>query len=149
MIEHYRAEMKYVQALAALPPHAALTSLASEAFRPAHDYTTVMPLVAGYKLWDRIDADPEAAIAALSSIDEDVANRAMWALVAAGPGVLPGIHTALGASSGEERNRLVEIAAWRADSEALPVLKQLRSKGGEDSELLDWAITKIELMEIR
>jgi len=149
VIEHYRAEMKYVQALAALPPHAALTSLASEAFRPAHDYTTVMPLVAGYQLWDRIDADPAAAIAALSSTDEDVADRAMWALVAAGPGVLPGIHTALGASSGEERNRLVEIAAWRADSEALPVLKQLRSKGGDNSELLDWAITKIELMEIR
>lgn len=148
VIEHYRAEMKYVQALAALPAHAALTSLAPEAFRPAHDYSTVMPLVAGYQLWDRVEADPQAAIAALSSTDKDVADRAMWVLVAAAPGVLPGIHAALRASSGEEQNRLIEIAAWRADSEALPLLKQLRSKGGENAELFDWAITKIELMEV-
>jgi len=96
----------------------------------------VMPLVAGYQLWDRIDADPQAAIAALSSADGDVADRAMWALVAAGPGVLPSVHSALRASSGEEQKRLVEIAAWRADPEALPALKQPRSKG-ENAELFD------------
>ena len=91
IVEAYREQMKLIQALGSLPPEDALRSLADQAFRPVADYSKVTALVAGYQLWDRIAADPALAIQALRSTNVEVADRAEWVLVKAGPSVLPAV----------------------------------------------------------
>ena len=62
-------QMKLIQALASLPPEDASGLLASQAFRQVADYSQVTAVVAGYKLWDRIAANPALAIEALRSTE--------------------------------------------------------------------------------
>ena len=54
LVELYRAQMKYIQALSMLPRQEAFGPLVEEAFRPVHDTSNVVALVAGYQLWDRL-----------------------------------------------------------------------------------------------
>lgn len=149
IIEHYRAEMKYIQALAALPSERALGLLAAQAFRSARDYSSVTGLVAGFRLWDRLGSNPASAIEALASSDSDVADRAEWCLTAAGPRVLPPVRDALNDSTGEVRNRLIRILARQADVEAVPLLRRLRSTDPSESDLVHWALQRIEMMEVQ
>ncbi len=88
IVNAYEEQMKLIQALAALPAEDALGPLANQAFRSVADYSQVTAVVAGYQLWDRIAADPAPAIKALRSTNIEVADRAEWALMKAGPLVL-------------------------------------------------------------
>lgn len=146
LVERFRALMKYIQALSMLPKEDALTTLAEQAFRAVHDYSNGTALVAGFQLWDRIGDDPQPAIAALGSTDSGVADRAQWALVEAGPGVLPAVRKALRDGTRLAKRRLIMILAWRADPEAIPVLKQLEKDDPGSRDELEWAIAKIQTL---
>jgi glycerophosphoryl diester phosphodiesterase/HEAT repeat protein len=147
LVELYRAQMKYIQALTLLPKQDAFASLAEQAFRSVHDYSNVTALVAGYQLWDRLGEDPQPAIQALASPDPEVADRAQWALVEAGPAVLPAVRKALGNRPELPRRRLVAVLAWQADSDAIPSLYQLENSSLGDRQFIEWAIDKIESMD--
>ena len=141
----YRAQMKELHALALLPNQPALKSLADQAFRPGLDYSMMPILVAGFKLWDRLDENPEPALKALAASDTGMADWAEWALVKAGPKVLPAVRSALAGSQGNLRRRLIQILAWQADEQALPTLQTLRNSDKPDGVLIDWAIATIEV----
>jgi HEAT repeat protein len=143
LVERFRALMKYIQALSMLPKDDALTTLADQAFRAVHDYSNGTALVAGFQLWDRIGDDPQPAIAALGSTDSEVADRAQWALVEAGPSVLPAVRKALRDSTGPAKRRLILVLAWQADPDGIPVLKQLEEDDLGSRDELAWAIAKI------
>ncbi len=147
LVELYRAQMKYIQAIAMLPKQDAFPVLAQQAFRSVHDYSRVTALVAAYQLWDRLGDDPQPAIEALSSPDSDVADRAQWALVESGPAVLPAVRKALRDAPERTRSRLITVLAWQADTVAIPLLHQLEDLAPGDSEMIRWAIGKIETME--
>ena len=147
-VELYRTQMKELQALALLPNQAALKSLAAQAFRPGHDYSMMPILVAGFKLWDRLDENPEPALKALASSDAGTADWAEWALVKAGPKVLPAVRGALASSQGNLQRRLIHILAWQADEQALPSLQSLRNSDKSDKGLIDWAIATIEVFRV-
>jgi glycerophosphoryl diester phosphodiesterase len=144
VVELYRCEIKLVQALTMLPENEALKQLASQAFRPVHDYSNVVGLVAGYQLWDRLDENPQLAITALTSPDIDVADRAEWTLIEAGPSVLPAVRDAARERSGIQRQKLIRILAWQADRDALPFLREIERTDASNRDLIQWAIAKIE-----
>ncbi len=144
-IEWYRTQMKELQALALLPDQSALKSLAAQAFRPGQDYSMMPILIGGFKLWDRLDENPDPALKALASPDAGTADWAEWALVKAGPKVLPAVRSALAGSQGNLRQRLIRILAWQADEHALPSLQSLRNSDKSDEGLIDWAIATIEV----
>jgi len=107
----YRGQMKLVQAGELLPERDALSLFEAQAFRSVEDYSLVAGLVAGYQLWDRAADDPSATITALASHDIDVANRAEWILVKAGPSVLPSVRHELQSENASVRERCIRIFA--------------------------------------
>jgi glycerophosphoryl diester phosphodiesterase len=141
----YREQMKLIQALEFLSPADATSSLATQAFRWIADYSLVTALVSGYQLWDHIALDPSPAIAALASKDTVVADRAEWTLVKAGTAVLPAVRSALPAAIPAVRERLVRILAWQEDEGALSLLGEQGRLHPEESELIHWAIEKIQI----
>jgi glycerophosphoryl diester phosphodiesterase/HEAT repeat protein len=143
----YREEMKLIQSLESLPPEEARNSLADQAFRPVKDYSRVTALVAGYQLWDRIAADPAATIQALRSTNVEVADRAEWVLVKAGPSVLPQLREALPLSDSASRVRIVRILGWQGDRKSLPLLRTLQDSNPQNKALTTWAIEKIEVLQ--
>jgi len=143
-VELYRAQMKELEALSLVPDQSATHSLTAQAFRPGQDYSMMPILVANFKLWDRLPEDPAPAILALSSGNAEVAGSAEWALVEAGPKVLRTLRDALSRSRGGTRVRLIEILAWQADQEALPLLRSMEKSEPSNRDLLRWAITRIE-----
>jgi glycerophosphoryl diester phosphodiesterase len=150
----YREQMKLIQSLESLPPEEARRSLAEQAFRPVKDYSRVTALVAGYQLWDRLAADPAAAIQALQSTNVEVADRAEWALVKAGPSVLPQLRDALPVSDEASQVRIIRILGWQGDRESLPLLRTLEHSNPQDSNpesraLIAWAIEKIEVLQFQ
>jgi glycerophosphoryl diester phosphodiesterase len=147
LIAWYRAQMKEVRALAMLPDHAALQSLAAQAFRPGHDYSMGPIILAGFRVWDHLGEDPTPALETLRSQDSGEADWAEWALVKAGPAVLPAVRQELPGSDGEVRKRLIQIVAWQADANALPMLRQMKTTDSPDQELIGWAITTIETFQ--
>jgi glycerophosphoryl diester phosphodiesterase/HEAT repeat protein len=149
IVDDYREHMKLIHALEQLPSSAALPLLAKEAFRSTDDYSHVTSLTAGYQLWDRIAADPALAIHALDSPDIEVANRAGWLLVKAGPSVLPTVRAAIRTATPVARTRLIHVLAWQGDSASLPLLHELQQSSPQDRDLLDWAVQKIETLEFK
>ena len=143
-VELYRAEMKDLHALSSLPDREATQELASQAFRPGHDYSTTQITVAGFGLWDRLKEGPSVALQALASNDSAVSDSAEWMLVQAGPAVLPAVRKALISSRADLQRRLVQILAWQGDQEALPLLRSMASNGELDQDLLHWATARIE-----
>jgi glycerophosphoryl diester phosphodiesterase/HEAT repeat protein len=142
----YREQMKLIQSLELLRPDEALHALAAQAFRPVEDYSLVTGLVAGYQLWDRIAANASLAIQALHSTNIDVANRAEWVLVKAGPSVLPAVRAALRGGDSAATPRLIRVLAWQGDGASLPLLRERQQSDVQNKELLTWAIAKIEMM---
>jgi glycerophosphoryl diester phosphodiesterase len=149
IIESYREQMKLVQSLEFLAPMDALQSLSAQAFRSADDYTHVNSLAAGYQLWDRIAANPTSAIQALSSTNIEVANRAEWVLIKAGPSVLANVRQQLTSADPVVRARIIRILAWQGDSESIPLLQGLKISSPEDKALRDWALQKIQLLKFQ
>jgi glycerophosphoryl diester phosphodiesterase/HEAT repeat protein len=144
----YRGQMKLVQAGEQLPEKDALTLLESQAFRSVEDYSLVAGLVSGYQLWDRISKGPSTAITALSSTDPDIANRAEWILVKAGPDVLPQVREALQSEDAQTRERIIRILAWQGDGESVASLRSLAQSHPEDDKLIEWAIEKIHAFNV-
>ena len=144
-VELYRAQMKELQALALLPDHAALQPLVAQAFRTGHDYSMGPIFVAGFNLWDRLSENPAPVLESLSSRDTGEADWAEWALVKAGPKILPVIRQALPASQGDLRRRLIEILAFQADEDALTMLRSMEQNDKSDGDLLRWAVQTIEV----
>jgi HEAT repeat protein len=149
IVEAYQEQMKLVQALELLPPEEALRALAGQAFRPVEDYSQVTALVAGYQLWDRISRDPGLAMRALQSANVEVADRAEWMLVKAGPSVLPQLRQALPASDPVSQPRIIRILAWQGDSASLPLLRKLEESTPQNKVLISWAIEKIEVLQFQ
>jgi glycerophosphoryl diester phosphodiesterase/HEAT repeat protein len=150
----YREQMKLIQSLESLPPEEARRSLAGQAFRPVKDYSRVTALVAGYQLWDRIASDPAPAMQALRSTHVEVADRAEWALVKAGPSILPQLREALPLSDPASQVRIIRILGWQGDRESLPLLRTLQRSNPQDSNpesraLAAWAIEKIEVLQFQ
>jgi HEAT repeat protein len=148
-LDAYEEQMKLIQALAALPPEDGLGPLASQAFRSVADYSQVTAVVAGYQLWDRIAADPTPAIKALRSTNIEVADRAEWALVKAGPSVLPQLRQALPLSDLPSQARMIRILGWQGDRESLPLLRKLQQTEPKNKVLIAWAIEKIEVLRFQ
>ena len=146
IVTMYRGQMKLVQAGEELPERDAFILLEGQAFRSVQDYSLVAGLVSGYQLWDRISEDPSKCLAALGSSDPDVANRAEWILVKAGPGVLPGVRQALQSENAQVRERSIQIVAWQGDREAIALLISMAQSHPEDRGLIQWAIKTIDLM---
>ena len=143
---NFREQMKIVQALEMLPPSDARRLLATQAFQTLDEHASMNALVAGYQLWDLIDADPNLAVQALGSTDAQVANRAEWVLVKANPSVLPVLRQSLLSATPPARERLIRILAWQGDTESLPLLRELgQSKPGNDA-LIQWAVEKIRVL---
>jgi glycerophosphoryl diester phosphodiesterase len=149
IIESYREQMKLVQSLEVLAPKDALHTLSAQAFRSAEDYTHVDSSVAGYQLWDRIATDPTSALQALRSTDIEVANRAEWVLIKAGPSVLSALREQLPSADTAVRARIVRILAWQGDRESIPLLQDLKISNPEDKALRDWALQKIQLLSFQ
>jgi HEAT repeat protein len=149
IVEAYREQMKLIQALESLAPEDALRSLAGQAFRPVVDYSQVTALVAGYQLWDRIGADPAVAMQALRSTDVEVADRAEWVLVKAGPSVLPQLRQALPSSDPASQARIIRILGWQGDRESLPLLRKMQTSNPQNKILIAWAMEKIEVLQFQ
>ncbi len=149
IIETYREQMKLIQALEFLAPSDALHTLAAQAFRPVEDYSRVTSLVSGYQLWDRIAVDPGPAIQALSSHDTEVASRAEWILVNAGPSVLPILRQTLPSADATTRAHMIRILAWQGDTESIPLLRALDISNPQDLALRGWALEKINLLSFK
>jgi glycerophosphoryl diester phosphodiesterase len=145
-VELYRAQIKDLQALTLLPGRAARHTLAAQAFRSDQDYAMTPILVAGFDMWDRLAEDPAPALNALGSRNTGEADSAEWALVKAGPQVLPSIRRALPMSKGDLRRRLVEILAWQADEDGLPVLRSEEMSDKSSKDLIAWAISNINAL---
>ncbi len=147
IVENYREHMKLIHALEQLAPKSALPVLATEAFRSSKDYSHVTSVLAGYRLWDRIGANPHLAIEALQSSDIEVADRAEWMLVKGGAEVLPAVRDAIHSASPAVLARLIRVLAWQGDGQSLSMLRDLRhSSSASQSDLIDWAIHKIEML---
>jgi glycerophosphoryl diester phosphodiesterase len=142
-VEHYRCLMKLTEAGSMLSHANALKLFEREAFRAAPDYSTVAGLVAGYQLWDRAGENPAPIIQALGSSDIEIANRAEWILVKAGPTVLPAVRQALSSETKAVRERSVRVLAWQGDSDSTAALQAMKNSGAVDQALINWAIGKI------
>jgi len=149
IVEAYREQMKLIQALELLPPEDALQALAGQAFRSVEDYSQINALAAGYQLWDRVHADPGLAIHALGSASAEVADRAEWMLVKAGPSVLPQLRQVLPSSDAAAQPRIIRILGWQGDRDSLPLLRELGESDPKNKVLIAWAIEKIEVLQFQ
>jgi hypothetical protein len=120
--------------------------LESLAFQPDGSFSQLDGIVAGFQLWDRIGADAGPAVQALASNDQQIADRAEWILVKAGPAVLSGVRRDLDSENPAVCARAIRIVAWQGDAGSLEQLQALKSKNGPNVDLAVWAIGKIEML---
>jgi glycerophosphoryl diester phosphodiesterase/HEAT repeat protein len=140
----FKCQMEMVRAISMLKSNQATSELESIAFQPDKSFSQYDGIVAGFQLWDRIGADATPAMQALESSDQQVADRAEWMLVKAGPAVLPDVRKDLQSTNQEVRQRAIQIVAWQGDKESVGSLQAIRDLKGPDAALAAWAIVKIE-----
>ncbi len=138
----FRCQMKMMQALSHIPGERVTEALETQAFRSSDDFSQMNGVVAAFQLWDRIGADPRRAIAALGDSDPDVADKAEWMLVQAGPAVLPAVRAVLQSPNARVRERAILIVSLQGDTGSLERLRAMRD--GPDQALAADAITRIE-----
>jgi glycerophosphoryl diester phosphodiesterase len=143
---YYRCQMKLLQAISVLDGSAAMRALEEQAFRPGEDFAQMNGGVAAFQLWDRIGDDPRPAVQALAARDVHVADKAEWMLIQGGPAVLPEVRKAILSQNLEVRQRAIRIVAWQGDPGAMRTLRQMLKRDPGDSELLGWAIQKIQIL---
>ncbi|WP_047488737.1 glycerophosphodiester phosphodiesterase family protein [Terriglobus sp. TAA 43] len=124
--DHYRSQMKMLQAIGSLKGEPSLVALEEQAFHPGADFTQTLSQVAGFQLWDRIADQPEDAVRQLGSSNAGVADRAEWMLTMADDRVGPAVRSALRDANPAIRQRAIRIVAFRADSDALHQLQSMR-----------------------
>lgn len=139
----FRCQMEMMRAISTIPGEGATTELFAQAFRPSDDFSQMNSIVAAFQLWDRVKAEPRRAIDALGAKDAQVAGRAEWMLVKAGPTVLPEVRSALFSDNREIRRRAIRIVAWQGDIASLPRLTMMKSVDQSESDLAAWAIQRI------
>jgi glycerophosphoryl diester phosphodiesterase len=145
----FRCQIKMVQAIAMVKGEAATRELVAQAFRSGEDFSTFDGIQSGFQLWDRIGMNAAPAVQTLGSSDQQLADRAEWMLVKAGPGVLPAVRSALDSQASSVRERAIRIVAWQGDTASLDKLHAIQSKGGADAEEAAWAIETIESLRPR
>jgi HEAT repeat protein len=138
--------MEMVRAISALRGSEATRVLESLAFQPDKSFSQLDGIVAGFQMWDRIGQDATPAVQALESSDPQVADRAEWMLVKAGPAVLPDVRKDLQSTNEDVRQRAIRIVAWQGDTNSVDSLQALRAMNGPDAALAAWAIAKIETL---
>ena len=142
---YFRAEMKMVQAISMLKGPGGISALEELAFHSSVEFAQMNGMIAGFQLWDRIGANAEPAVEALGSKDVIVADRAEWMLIHGGPAVLPAVRIALASDKDPAiRERAIRIVAWQGDAGALEILQSMQVSDPSESELVLWAIDKIE-----
>ena len=140
----YRCQMKMIEAISSMGGAAATEALAAQAFHTGEDdFTQMDRILAAFQLWDRIGADPSAAVQALASSDPAAADRAEWVLIQGGPGVLPAVRSALLSTDAALRQRAMYIVGWQGDVQALPALQAIADKQPQEVGVALWAIAKI------
>jgi NADPH-dependent ferric siderophore reductase len=102
-------------------------------------------MVAGFQLWDRAGAQPDAIVAQLSSPDSVLADRAEWALVKGDERVLPAVRQAL--KNPAAKARAIRILAWRGDAESIPELDNIAHSADSAAALASWAVAKIRMLQ--
>jgi glycerophosphoryl diester phosphodiesterase len=146
ILGHFRCQMKMMQALSMLHGAGAIAVLEEQAFRPGNDSAKFNAIVGAFQMWDRVGVDPQGAVEALGSEDQQVADRAEWMLVQGGPGVLPGVRAALRSEDRVVRQRAIRIVAWQGDRESRATLREMVAKDSADAGLAAWALAKIEML---
>jgi glycerophosphoryl diester phosphodiesterase len=139
LVAEYRCQMQMLRALRLAKQPEATAALEIVAFAPEHTFPEPNGAVAALMLWDRISDDPAAAIRALGSDDMRVAGRAEWALMKAGPAVLPRVRMVLQSNAGTQQ-RAIHIVAWQGDTASIDVLRAIQASGGANAPLAGWAI---------
>jgi glycerophosphoryl diester phosphodiesterase/HEAT repeat protein len=142
----FKCQMEMLRAISILKSSEATRELESIAFQPDKSFSQFDGIVAGFQMWDRIGAEATSAIQALESSDQQVADRAEWMLVKAGPAVLPDVRKNLQSKNQAVRERAIRIVAWQGDTNSLDSLHALRGTNGPDADLAAWAIAKIETL---
>jgi glycerophosphoryl diester phosphodiesterase len=142
--DHFRCEMKLLQAISMVHGPEATKILEEHAFRPELNFEQVSGFVAAFQLWDRIGADAESAVQAMGASDAFTNDKAEWMLVKGGPDVLPAVRKALDSDNGKIRERAIRVVAWQGDTESLGRLHEMQARNGPDADLAAWAIAKIE-----
>jgi glycerophosphoryl diester phosphodiesterase len=140
----YRCQLQLLQAISIVKGPEATEALERQAFHPGKDFSADATDMSAFELWDRIGADPVAAIRQLRSEDIQVADRAEWMLVKGGPAVLPAVRKVLGDEDAQVRRRAIEIVAWQGDLASVGILRAMRTRDTAESTLVTWAIAKIE-----
>jgi glycerophosphoryl diester phosphodiesterase/HEAT repeat protein len=140
----FRGQMAMMHALSSLRSAEADNVLVHLAFEPTHEFSQMDNVIGCFQLWDRLGDDPTTVSRELSSTNTASANCAEWALIKAGPSVLPAVRIAL--DSPTTRDRAIQILAWQGDVEALPLLDKMTHADGPSGDLAAWAIEKIKLL---
>jgi glycerophosphoryl diester phosphodiesterase len=146
-MKSFKCQMEMMRALAMLQGKDSTRELVELAFRPDEGLSSYDGIVAGFQLWDRIGADAAPAVQALGSTDPEVADRAEWMLVKAGPAVLPRVRKALDSDNQDVRRRAMRIVAWQGDTESLATLQAIQKTGTANAALATWAIEKIQTLD--
>jgi glycerophosphoryl diester phosphodiesterase len=147
ILGHFRCQMKMMQALSMLHGPGSIQAIEEQAFRPGNDSAKFNAIVAAFQLWDRIGMDPQAAVDALGSADQQLADRAEWTLVQGGAAVLPGVRKALHNENSSVRQRAIRIVAWQGDRESRAKLQAMLTTDPDDAALAAWALEKIEMLD--
>ncbi len=141
-VSGYRCQMQMLRALHISNQSAATGELEAEAFGSDDVFPEPNGAVAAMMLWDRIATDPATVVRELSSEDRQAAGRAEWALVKAGPAVLPQMRAAL-RNEGIAQQRAIRIVAWQGDAASLEELRTIEAAHGVNAALAAWAIATI------
>lgn len=145
----FRCQMEMMRAISAIPGTEATQELIAQAIRPDKDFSQFNGIVAGFQLWDRSAKDASQLVQALGSKNLEIAERAEWTLVNAGPAILPEVREVLDSDVSEIRQRAIRIVAWQGDEESLAKLRTIAADHGQDAELAEWAAAKIESLHPR
>jgi glycerophosphoryl diester phosphodiesterase/HEAT repeat protein len=137
----FRCQMEMMRAIASLP--GGQGALQKQAFASSHGFASMDGVIAGFQLWDRLSVDPRPAVEALGASDHQVADRAEWMLVKAGPEVLPEVRKALASNDSNIRERVIRVLAWQGDVESVTALEKLKATDPANSGLAGWAIATI------
>jgi len=140
----FRCQMLMIRALSEIPSDSSATALTNLAFLHVGNFAQTDSMVAGFQLWDRAGAEPDAIVEQLSSADTVLADRAEWALVKGDQRVLPGVRQAL--KNPAARTRAIRILAWHGDIASIPQLEEIAHVPGADAGLASWAVLKIQML---
>lgn len=140
----FRCQMLMIRAISEIPGDVSARALTSLAFQQVSNFAQTDSMVAGFQLWDRAGAEPDAIVEQLSSTDTVLADRAEWALVKGDERVLPAVRQAL--ANPAARARAIRILAWHGDTVSVPELQRIAHTPGPNAELASWAIAKIQML---